>query len=1406
MEFGKHVKWGCLVCRPSINLQASIMSYPNLPPALTPQRPLPGAFFQTPGPNNVPSAPAFSPKPAPAPAEQPSPASLPKLPPAASKSKSQTLSTEERAARTVNDTLTQEARYPDLDSYLSQGFSSDYDIPVSPSWAPFQKVKMYNIPDQIFDQYNRAQVSTSMGLFAELNHAWVAIDNALYIWDYTHPNPQLVGFEDQPNSINAVKLAKPRPGVFLPSITHLLVVSTTADVILLGMGCETTATGARQVTLYQTGMSTSIRGLDIHVIASSDATGRIFFGGSSDNDVYELTYQQEEKWFQGRCSKVNHTSSRLGALTPSLSFSSFTHKMFENVEQMEIDDSRRLLYTLSSSSTIRVFHMKPDGTLALAITKPAMDIYANIGHIIASNETLNPKVPIVSISPIPAAEASRYHLMATTATGYRIYLSATGSYSWSPSPNGTNAPTSMQAHHVKTPPFDGGSASPMGPAFQGQGRFQPSVAKVPIHSLDPTRFTVRYPPGYFFCFTCKDPTQKTDTLFVSSPDSGRVARSQENVIPGNASETAIWLSLGSRAEDVGLCSPSTAALATPGGFGNELAVQFDNPAAEIAILTNTGIHIIRRRRLVDMFAALVRGGGDGDEGLEGEVKNFIRTYGRSETLATALAVACGQGVEISADSRLTQINDPHVLEFARKVFIEYGGRPTMNENAVADNSTPAIDSVVPSPRHAGIALYMSRLLRTIWRKEIAKVGPSPGGAQTILPSVPSAKLQTIQRDLSALQEFFKANKSFIEGLSGPEALARVSTKQEETALQAEHRALHSLVQLVSHTIEGISFILVLFDERVDEIVATLPDDSKQRFMKLTFEELFSTSKGHDIAKELVKGIVNRNIAKGSNVETVADALRRRCGSFCSAEDVVIFKAQELLKRATEAGSNSELGRNLLNESLHLFQQVSESLPMDYLVSAVENFISNQFFAGAIQLALNVAARSDKANMALSWIVDGRPENDSRSDYFYFRKQCYDLIFKVIIAVDNLAAHDPGVVDGQLTVVAKRKNEAYGVISDSVDEVFLTSLYDWYLEQGWSERLLHANSAFVVTYLERKSADDIAHADLLWRYYAQSERFFEAAKVQFHLAQSAFTLPLGRRIEYLGRARANASTFTPDVGRQPRQRLLQDISNLIDLANIQDDLLQRLKDDKRLTSERRSQVLADVDGPIMDISTLFNQYADPASYYDICLQIFYLADHRNPADIRSTWQHLLQDLHDETVENGEPQPYEAVIDKVRSLGSRLRMSEIIFPIPTLLPMLERYALEHQRGVGPATWVVDLFLDLGVAHETLYTVLESMYYTDEAPFHGTNRKYIAKDLLYLIEHWFHDTVRLGGTVFGSDVVAERITETLLLLQQGGNIPPEQLQLANELRTRVEDILRVVVVRCDRKREISSLLPSR
>jgi len=242
----------------------------------------------------------------------------------------------------------------------------------------------------------------------------------------------------------------------------------------------------------------------------------------------------------------------------------------------------------------------------------------------------------------------------------------------------------------------------------------------------------------------------------------------------------------------------------------------------------------------------------------------------------------------------------------------------------------------------------------------------------VQPAVSLSKLQDIQRDLTRLQEFLTTNKSFIEGLAGPEALGRVSTKQEEVALQAEHRALNSLVHLISNVIEGISFVLVLFDERVDEIVLSISPESRQELKQTNYERLFCTAEGKDLAKELVKAIVNRNIAQGSNVDTVTDALRRRCGSFCSADDCIIFKAQEQLKRASDSNASSESSRNLLNESLRLLQRVAVSLSSEQLRWAVSQYTSLDFYAGAVQLCLTVAQESDRGNRALAWLNEGSP--------------------------------------------------------------------------------------------------------------------------------------------------------------------------------------------------------------------------------------------------------------------------------------------------------------------------------------------------------------------------------------------------------------------------------------------------
>jgi nuclear pore complex protein Nup155 len=1011
-----------------------------------------------------------------------------------------------------------------------------------------------------------------MGLFAELNHAWIAIDNCLYLWDYTHPNPQLIGFEEQSNSITAVKLIVPRPGVFVNTITHVLVVATVADIFLLGVSAKPGPSGDMEVTLYQTRMSLSIKGIEVSVIEGSSSTGRIFFAGKGNNEIYELTYQQEEKWFASRCGKINHTSPGLNSFVPSV----FSNRTTEHVVDIVVDDTRSLLYTLSSDSTIRIFHMNSPNTLVLSIEKKHKEFVAEMSHILLGQMPTH-NLKIISISPISANESANLHLMATTSTGIRIFISATrGGYSFYAQAN-AGPPTSMQVQHIKNPPpvqEEPSLRSSTSTSVAQQGSAQ-------SRALEFSRIGIRYPPGLFLAFVTRQQDSSQDALFLSAPDSARI--SFKNSTEKGYYEQGVWLDLASSAQAVGLVTKPFAAASQPIGFGNELAVQFDEPSPEIAILTNNGIHIIRRRRFVDIFSAAIRQ-GRGDEGYAGEIKKFILNYGRVETTATALAVACGQGMDASgSEARAARVTDPETLELARKTFVEFGGNPSINPNFVSEGPVQPIDSVVPSARHEGMALYMARLVRSLWKKSVIVQSNALNGQVIVATSVSLSKLQSVQSDLMGLGEFLEKNRSFIEGLSGPESLARVSSKQDEVKMQGEHQALHSLEKLNVSIIEGISFVTMLFGEQVDQIWNALDANTRQRFKDLTYENLFSTSDGKDLAKILVKAIVNRNIASGSNVETVAEKLRRKCGSFCSPEDVIIFRAQEQLKKAEEMDPMTDMRRNLLVESLRLFEQVAGSLSHEYLQSAVTIFTNLDFFAGAIQLALSVASESDRGNVALAWVNDGKPEGDSRANYYNARRQCYELIFAVLQAVDSYAERGPETIDGRLTISAQKRNEAYDVVNESQDEVFQFDLYDWYLEQGWTNRLLRVQSPYVVTYLERLASTKVDHADLLWRFYANAERYFDAAGVQLNLAKSDFPLSLEKRIEYLSRAKANAATNGGSVGRQARQVLLHEVSELLEVANIQDDLLQRLKGDPRVDAAKKPQIIEELDGQIVGLT-------------------------------------------------------------------------------------------------------------------------------------------------------------------------------------------------------------------------------
>ncbi|KAL0933436.1 nucleoporin nup157 170 [Colletotrichum truncatum] len=1027
---------------------------------------------------------------------------------------------------------------------------------------------MYPIPNQVFSHYNTGQLQTLMGLFAEINHAWVVIDNSLFLWDYTHPDPELIGFEDQPHTIHAVSLVAPKPGIFVKTITHILVVATSSEMILLGLSATPNQSGTKTVSLYSTKLNLPLRGTDVRVIAGT-ADGRIFFGGSNDTDIHELYYQQEEKWFSNRCGKINHTNPGWSSVV-TLQSGFWQQKSPEGLQSIVIDDSRKLVYTLSTRSTIRTYHMDGPNKLTKVIEKERNACLRDITHMITQSPLLNDRTAIVSISAIPAREASKLHLMALTNTGCRLFLSATSSASYMIGGVSSNTPPqSMQVQFIKFPPAEN-------PGRAGTNQAGESIIDFTSKALALSRLGARFAPGYFLDFVVKESDPNIDQLFVSAPETGRIktnASSQQL----KYYEHGNWIDIGSRAEDVGLVTKPFAAAKQPIGFGNELAVQFDEPATEFAVLTNTGVHIIRRRRLVDTFAAAIRG-AVGDEGLELETRKFIQRYGRVETISCALAVACGHGGD--ARPGAARAIDQATEDRARTVFVDYGGQPSITET---DGTPLNTTSVRLSPRHDALCVYLTRLIRTLWKNYVVATAVSPSGGVTIESRVSLSKLLSIQEQLERLRRFLDANKSFIQGLSGPSDLQRVASKQEEVALQAEHQALYALQRLMESISEGISFVSMLFDERVSDIFTRLDATAQQELKELTYEKLFSQVPGKELAKLLVKSIVNRNIESGSNVETVADALRRRCGSFCSPDDVVIFKAQEQLKRASEQPPNSNQSRTLLHESLRLFERVASALSFANLHNAVAHYIDLKYYAGAIQLCLVVAREKDRGNTALSWVHDGKPANDPRANAYAERRKCYELIYEALQHLDAASTREPETIDGRLTLIGTKRLEAYTVVNDAEDEVFHFDLYEWYIEQGWTDRILAIESPHVITYLQSLARTNVAHAELLCKFYTQRERYFEAAQVQADLANSDFDLGIKDRIVLLSKAKGNANVATAGVGRQQQQVLAHEVGELLDIANIQDDLLERLKADSRIAPERKAEIEQALDGPILSLS-------------------------------------------------------------------------------------------------------------------------------------------------------------------------------------------------------------------------------
>ena len=137
------------------------------------------------------------------------------------------------------------------------------------------------------------QCNCSMGLFPEVERAWLTIDSDIYVWRY-EDGGDLAYFDGLADTILNVAMVTPKPGLLQPHIVHLLALSTPLEVVLLGVsfvGEEMQLVPEPLFTLPCDQLHTSC--------LVSGVGGRIFMG-RRDGHLYEFYYQHQERWWGRR--------------------------------------------------------------------------------------------------------------------------------------------------------------------------------------------------------------------------------------------------------------------------------------------------------------------------------------------------------------------------------------------------------------------------------------------------------------------------------------------------------------------------------------------------------------------------------------------------------------------------------------------------------------------------------------------------------------------------------------------------------------------------------------------------------------------------------------------------------------------------------------------------------------------------------------------------------------------------------------------------------------------------------------------------------------------------------------------------------------------------------------------------
>nr|ODO01102.1 hypothetical protein L204_01827 [Cryptococcus depauperatus CBS 7855] len=704
---------------------------------------------------------------------------------------------------------------------------------------------------------------------------------------------------------------------------------------------------------------------------------------------------------------------------------------------------------------------------------------------------------------------------------------------------------------------------------------------------------------------------------------------------------------------------------------NALATQTDVSPRKYLVLATSGLLCVEQCRPVDMFKA------DIEVGKDVVIDTTRMMYGQTQVAAMAL--------------QLCSMPDQRPLDFSSSLSIVLltSGKPATREGTGGR-------IIVYSARHNGLALVTARFLRPIWDAKI--ITQSTNGIQQL--GVQESVLNSVQSRLSQLRQFLEDH---------PFQRYQVAD-EDRVAWDQENLSIQGLLSLIKRTLEVISFLLLLSDYKITEVITRCDTTIKNVLTTMTFAELITDLTGNNVAQQLMSVLIEQQIGQQLGVDALSQILRERCGSFIRPGDVVQYKAEEHMRLAETCRDASEK-RKMLIESLRLLRTAG-SIPISRLQEVCHRYSVLDYNIGAIQLALYTAKNVDPNNKAVDFVHEGKHPADPRKALFDMRNECYQEVIKALKAADDQL--DSAVSDGDVTGATQTRNEIYTLAVNSDDELFHYYLYDWHVQRGLQEQLLQFDTPYIENYLKLNTNNNEDRRDLLWKFFVRRQWYQPATEALYKLAVRPSPMALHDRLYYLAQAltcaQSASSLGSDNLDYTPR------LQEQMDVAQLQMEIIHAIEARSEISTKDKSEILETLDNWLLPLDELYQNYACPLRLYESILSILKTSDTRLDHVCEAVWKELLEDAYRKGGAVG-------VGEAVRRLGNKYIPSEAA-PLDIIVPLVYEEAV---RCPQPAGWASMALLDTSISLRDLWEIVSKLYENSD----DSKREFFAEQMSFMTQ---------------------------------------------------------------------------